>query len=126
MKNSVFTFGVLALIIIIATLTNPDQDRHKEVLKNKLNEFMQQSIMNDDVNSSNGWEESGSTFALIISGVIVDEILDNLVSTDNYIVFSTTRISWDGKSKIIGIGAFGNVYITKELDRALDEGLLKN
>jgi hypothetical protein len=87
MKKNVITFSVLALIVLIATLTNPDQDRHKEVLKNKLNAYMQQS-MKDLANSTDEWEQAGNAF--------------------------------------IGIGALGNVFMTKELDRALNEGLLNN
>jgi len=48
------------------------------------------------------------------------------MSTDNYVLFSTTKITWEGETRIIGIGAFGNVFITKELDESLNKGLLEN
>ncbi|MBK8442421.1 MAG: hypothetical protein IPL35_02955 [Sphingobacteriales bacterium] len=38
-------------------------------------------------------------------------MIDNSVSTDNYILFSTTKYSLEGETKVVGIGAFGNVFI---------------
>ncbi len=75
--------------------------------------------------SENEWEQVGQALGMMIGGTLVENVIDNLVSTDNYILFSTTKINWDGKSRIIGIGAFGNVYITNKLEEALDKGLLK-
>jgi len=106
-------------------LTNPNQDRHKEVIKNKLNSYMQKSMNPEGDESENEWEQVGQALGMMIGGTLVENVIDNLVSTDNYILFSTTKINWDGKSRIIGIGAFGNVYITNKLEEALDKGLLK-
>lgn len=44
-------------------------------------------------------------------------VLVNLISTDNYILFSFTKATWDGETKIIGISAFGNVFRWKDLDK---------
>jgi hypothetical protein len=41
MKRGYLIFAVLGVLALIAMLTNPNQDRHKEVVKNKINLFMQ-------------------------------------------------------------------------------------
>lgn len=86
---------------------------------------MQKSMNPEGDESENEWEQVGQALGMMIGGTLVENVIDNLVSTDNYILFSTTKINWAGKSRIIGIGAFGNVYITNKLEEALDKGLLK-
>ncbi len=124
-KKSVF-IAIIALIILIAVFTNPNQDRHKEVIKNKLNSYMQEPIKENLNETDNNTEQAGKALGMMLFGAFIDRVIDNLISTDNYVLFSTTKITWDGKTKIIGIGAFGNVYLTGKLDEMLDEGLLKN
>lgn len=125
MKKNQLIIVIVSVVILIAILTNPNQDRHKEVIKNKLNSYMQKSMNPEGDESENELEQVGQALGMMIGGTLVENVIDNLVSTDNYILFSTTKINWDGKSRIIGIGAFGNVYITNKLEEALDKGLLK-
>ena len=44
---------------------------------------------------------------------------------DNYILFSTTKMTLDGEIKVVGIGAFGNVFISNKIDKAIEENLNK-
>lgn len=126
MKRGYLIFAVLGVLALIAMLTNPNQDRHKEVVKNKINLFMQKSMKQNLTEKDNEWEQLGQAFGIMLGGALVDRIVDNFVSTDNYVLFSTTKVSWEGKTKIIGIGAFGNVFISSKLDEAINEGLLEN
>lgn len=126
MKKNYLVFAIIGVIAIVAILTNPNQDRHKEVIKNKLNSYMQKSIKQNLPETDNDWEQVGQVFGMMLGGALADRIIDNLVSTDNYVLFSTTKISWEGETRIIGVGVFGNVFITKRLDEAMNEGLLKN
>ncbi len=126
MKKNYITLAVLILIILVAVLTNPDQNRHKEVVKDKLITFLQKSIKKDQTKPNDEYEEAGQAIRIMLGGMIVEKILDNFLSTDNYVVFSITKITWQGEKKIIGIGALGNVFLTKELDEALNKGLLND
>lgn len=126
MKKNQITIAIISLIILVAVVSNPNQDRHKEVIKNKLITYLQKSIKKGQTGPKDDLEEVGQVLGLMLGGMIVDKILDNFMSTDNYVVFSTTKITWEGETKIIGIGAFGNVFITKELDESLNKGLLEN
>jgi hypothetical protein len=126
MKKNYLFIIITGAITLIAILTNPNQDRHKEVIKNKLNTYMQESMKQNLTKTDNEWEQAGQALGMMLGGALVDKIIDNLVSTENYILFSTTKISWEGETKIIGIGAFGNVFTTSKLDDTMNEGLLKN
>jgi hypothetical protein len=126
MRKSHIALAIISLIVLVAVLTNPDQNRHKEVIKNKLITYLQKTINKDQAKPQDEMEQVAQVIGITLGGMIAEKILDNLMSTDNYIVFSTTKITWDGETRIIGIGAFGNVFITKELDESLNKGLLEN
>ena len=111
---------VCLFFVVIAALTNPNQSRHKEVLENKIKTYMQKSMKDQDGNVL------VSLFGNVLGNLIISELIETFVSTDNYILFSTTKLTWQGETRIIGIGAFGNVFITNRLSDALNEGLLEN
>lgn len=123
MKKNYVIAGIIGLLVLVAVFTNPNQDRHKEVIKAKLTTYMQKSLKESMSDSENNF---GQAIGLVFGGIIIDQIVENLITTDNYVLFSATKLTWEGEAKTIGIGAFGNVFVTKQLDDALNEGLLKN
>lgn len=122
MKNNQIFLVFLGLFLLVGVLTNPSQERHKEVVKNKLNVIMQKAMNESLKNSDSGAQQIGSALGLMLGGAMLDRMIESMVSTDNYVLFSTTKITWEGKSKLIGIGLFGNVFISDELDQALKDG----
>ena len=126
MKTNYITIAIISLILLIAVLTNPDQNRHKEIIKTKLITYLQKSLDKDQAETRDEWKQANQALGIMLGGIIVEKVLGNFMSIDNYVVFSTTKITWEGESRIIGIGAFGNVFLTRELDEALQNGLLEN
>lgn len=126
MKKGYVALLIIGLIVLIAALTNPGPERHKEVVKTKFKEYMQKSMKDSTNVSEDESNEVGLAFGMLIGNAIIEPIVNSLISTDNYILFSTTKITWDGKTRVIGFGAFGNVFISKKIDNALDQGLLEN
>ena len=124
MKKNYVVLIAIGLILLVAVLTNPNQDRHKEVIRGKFNSYMQKSMSEGLSETDNEWEQAGQVLGMVLGGAMIDGIISNIVTTDNYVVFSTTKISWEGESKVIGVGAFGNVFLTGKFDEALSEGLL--
>lgn len=123
MKKPYVIGGLAALILIVAAISNPSSEVHKETIKTKLNAYIQKSMSKEN-SSDDELGAAGNAFGMMLGGFIVDKIVDHMVSTNNYILFSTTQINWEGESKTIGIGAFGNVFITGQLDEALNKGLM--
>jgi hypothetical protein len=122
MKNKYIFLLFGCLFLLIAVLTNPNRERHKEVVKSKLNVIMQKAMKDGLKNSDSGAEQLGSALGLMLGGALLDRMIETMVSTDNYVFFSTTKLTWEGKSKLIGIGAFGNVFISDKIDEALKDG----
>jgi len=128
MKNKHIVIAIIGIALLVGIITNPNQDRHKEVVKNKLNVIMQKAMKDGLKNSDSGAEQLGSALGLMLGGALLDRMIETMVSTDNYVLFSTTKITWEGKSKLIGFGAFGNVFISDKIDEAIKggKGLIPN
>jgi len=124
MKKKYVILGIVALIIIVAVVSNPSAATHKEIIKTKLNAYLQKSMAEKSKASDDEWSKAGNALGMMFGNVMVNGIVDNLVSTDNYLLFSITKMNWEGESKTIGVGAFGNVYINGKLDEALNKGLV--
>lgn len=116
MKKGHFVFFSVAMLLLIAAITNPDTNRHKEAVKAKFDAYLQKAAREGIAESDNTWEQAGQAIGLMLGGALVSYAVDNLVSTNNYVVFSVTKVSWEDKSRIIGVGAFGNVFLSKKVD----------
>lgn len=125
MNTKFLIISIIALVAIAAILTNPTPERHKEVVKNKIHQYLQKPMLEGLSNARTKQEEVTLTLELLLGNTMVDNIIDNLVSTENYLLFSRTQISYDGKIRTIGYGVFGNVFLAKELDEQMNEAINK-
>lgn len=110
---------IVALIILMAYITNPDVDKHKLVLNNRLTEAIDQAMLerNNDIEQM-AWQLGKKE--------ITSMFIDKYMTVDDYKVLSLTRIHWAGKSYIVGIGGFEQVYITRKLDKELAHQIIDN
>ncbi len=104
-KGHYIFFGVL-FVILIAVLTNPKIDQHKDAVKLKLNSFSQ---------------KNGGLITSLFVGTIGSPMIDNMVTCDNYLIFSITKVNYNGTSKSIGFGIFGSVYLSKEIEKGIEK-----
>ena len=113
------TLLVVLAIIIIAVITNPSQQRHREVVKEKFTQILQKSINHND--KKEGWENTLDMFGDVLSSVVIDQLVNNSISSNNYLIFSVTNILQGGKSSAIGLGIFGNVILSNKIDELTQE-----
>lgn len=121
MKTITLIISIIAVFAIIAFLTNPKPERHKEALRTKIYQYLQRPMLEGVSKARTRREEAAQELELLLGSALVDKIIDNVVSSENYLLFSTTMVSFDGNIKIIGYGVFGNVYLDKELDEGMNE-----
>ena len=71
----------LFIVGIIAALTNPAPERHREILKTELKHHFEASLT-----SSNGnfWEKAGAALGKVIGGAAIDFGVDEMIAIDNY------------------------------------------
>lgn len=107
-------YFIVIIVIIMAAVTNPDEARHKEILMNKIKPEMIQAFMGEkEIEKLNNLD----ALSFMFGSTFIEKFVDSFISTDNYILFSLTKATWDGETKVIGIGAFGNILLLKDLDK---------
>jgi hypothetical protein len=121
-KTTSILIGIVA-IVLIAIFTNPPIEKHREAVKTKLNVLMQQSMYeNIDKTNTSGLESNlGATLGSMLGSAILNPFIDAAITSNNYIIFSTTELTWGGETKEIGFGIFGNVILSKDIDKALKD-----
>ena len=106
-KSGTVLLSILGFILILAAITNPNTAKHKEIIAAKFNKCLQESFhkeLNDDGKIVKEFGEG-------LISIMIKLKLELVVSTNNYVFFSTTQFTNEGEVKTVGIGAFGNVFI---------------
>jgi hypothetical protein len=99
------------LILVVAFITNPDTNKHKEAVGERVNSIVQAS---DPLSS--GYTGSHP---------YVEHMVNTSVSRNNYYLFSTTEVSWDSQVVTIGLGLFGHVFLSDMIDGKIKEKIDK-
>ena len=94
------------VILILAAITNPGEQRHLNALKQNLRSAYEAYSGEELV--SNTEPDSAS---YVIDEAWVDRMVRPLITVENYIVFSVSRYSLRrDKTSLVGIGVFGIVW----------------
>lgn len=112
MKSKYILLALFSLIIITAVITNPKKENH---LDKVFNEFV---VNKNDLAKTNSFELMALPFAKNAFGEIL--------SVDNYVLFSVGKIKFNGINEKISIGVFGNVFLTKNKSEWDNLGSEKN
>jgi len=109
---------ILGLIVIVGAIANPDESVHKSQVKDLMYSQMnlEKELLNS-ANSGNEWETAGTALGLSLGMSMADKLVENMVSVDNYVIFSITNVRFDGKKKTVGYGLFGNVFIFGDIKK---------
>jgi hypothetical protein len=123
MKRKYYVWILVLFIFIIALVSNPDTQAHKNTVKIKMSNYVQEVLDNQLSGSTNIFGQLGLAFGKVLGGSVIDVLVNDMVSRGNYFVFSTTRIRWEGKNEVIGIGIFGNVFLNPRIDKEIEKYL---
>lgn len=117
MKKKYIAAIAVALLLVAAALTNPGIDKHKEAVRHKLSQVLQQTMQEQMGDMSKN--KFANAFASVIGNAVIEQVLKTGITSGNYVFFSTTVFTWQNKSQVIGIGLFGKVVLTKNLDHIM-------
>lgn len=118
-----FSFLLIGVILIIAAFSNPSEEQHREFVKKELREVMEAKMQSDSA-SENAIGELVLGLGKLLGGAVIDGVVSQLVFSDDYLLFSLTKMRHQGKEEIVGLGIFGNIILFKDLEEALEEGWL--
>lgn len=109
MKNrSGFSGGfVIAIItffalVVIASVTCPDKERHTNALSDKVSSIIADETRDDD----SGMAQLGMLLGNAVSGAMIK----NLVSVEDYFLFSLGKVYSGDEEHIVSFGIFGHVF----------------
>ncbi len=96
-----FRWLVFFGIIVVAVITNPDKDTHIEKINEKLYDLL----------------PAGQKTSIIkeIGKLVSNQVLDQLITVDNYYVFSVSKFEILGESEAISYGVFGMVFFSDKV-----------
>jgi len=103
MKTSRIIFLVCLIIFVALLITNPSNEAHKSAVKDKIEQEL--SKLND------GKIFKKTLISGVVKNLIGDIFLDNIVTRNNYVIFSTTQLATTNKTTTVGFGILGFVYI---------------
>lgn len=104
---------LLILIFVIAFLTNPSKDKHRQTVTNEIYKAL-------------GMQPQENMYTGSVDNSLVETLLDSYIGYTNYFLFSTTNLTLEGKTSVIGVGAFGKVYIPDISEKILSNRNLNN
>lgn len=114
MKTKQIALIALGAILAITIFTNPSQEMHKDIVKSKLTTYYQKSIEKDETIPKNGFSALGS----LLGTSLINTLVQNSVSSDNYLFFSVTKVAYEGEENSIGFGVLGNVFLSDRVEEA--------
>lgn len=118
MKKSLpILLGIIAIAILFAALTNPSEEHHrmlvKETVRDKINGFVSNTIK-----PKKAWQ----LLLAVRTGLglqWMDKKNDQAISTEDFGIFSLT-ITIKNERKVVGVGAFGNVWLITDAINEVD------
>lgn len=119
-KKRIFSIA-LVFVMLLAIVTNPPREEHEAAVKEKAIALFKKQLNFD--------HQDAIDFAMRLGGnQVIDQFLEQHVEIKNYYLFSLTKINWEGKSTVIGGGAFKQVWLSDKIDTKAAEiiSVLKN
>lgn len=106
------------VVIIVSVITNPKKEEHVDAVKNKISQSVLPEAV-EGLKSGDGFEQAGVVLGMTLGMKVIDNMLESMLEVNNCLLFSLTKFSYEGKERIIGIGAFGNVWLFVDLKDGL-------
>jgi len=113
---------LIALLIILYS-SNPGIETHQNAVKVKISNVIKQQV---SFEKSKNNTEQASKLLLDLFGVgLADQSVKEFVKRKDYFFFSLTIFEFNGNETTIGVGLLGNVFISDEFEKELNNKINK-
>ena len=111
------TLIVLVAFIIVLILTCPKPEQHKDVLSDVITNTVNDAV--NDTTNTTGNELVDNAFRSVsnaFAGKVIRSAVDNLVTVDNHIIYSTGKVHYAGQNHTVSVGLLGHIFTIDEDD----------
>lgn len=124
MKKGKLILIAIAALALVAIFTNPSLDSHKDAVRQALQTSMNNTL--DEKSSDMGkLKDLGKSLGNLFGNKLIDASVNEMVSRDNYLVYSTTKCRYNGEDYVVGVGLFGHVFVSSKLETVFQDSLKK-
>lgn len=105
-----FFVFLLFLAVIVAGLvfTCHTKQQHVDAVMNEVNGLMSDAASDIGLDTNSGWGMVGK----VAIGSLAQNYLESQLYYNNYFVFSTCQITFNGKTSTTSVGVFNHVFTT--------------
>lgn len=119
-KRAAIWLAVVAAVFFLLLITCPGTDKHCRAVSDEVAEAITQKV---------GGDNSGDSFAGMFGSMLatrfVDAIVGQMVTVDDYYIFSVGKVRFAGKEKAVSFGILGHVFTfdSADLNKMMDENI---
>lgn len=108
MKKFLVFILFLAVIVVGLVFTCPTKQQHVDAVMNEVNGLMSDAASDVGLDTDSGWGMVGK----MAIGSLAQNYLESQLYYNNYFVFSTCQITFNGKTSTTSVGVFNHVFTT--------------
>ena len=97
-----------AVIVVGLVFTCPTKQQHVDAVMNEVNGLMSDAASDVGLDTDSGWGMVGK----MAIGSLAQNYLESQLYYNNYFVFSTCQITFNGKTSTTSVGIFNHVFTT--------------
>lgn len=111
----VFLIGLCCLLALMV-FTCPSSDQHKETLSETVAETVTDASQNDSLTDNETINNVMRTIASNFTRKVVQTAVNNLLSVDNYVLFSVGKVHYANEQYVVSVGLLGHVFTVDKDD----------
>ena len=119
MKKIYIAIVAAAAVLILLGVTCPNKQAHSEEIKTAVSDYLDEELSAETSEDEEGWAMFGS----IIADKLVEVFLDSKLKVNNYILFSTGEVHYQGHNKTVSFGILNHVFTfdADDIRRSVEE-----
>lgn len=110
-----FLIAVCCLLALMV-FTCPSSDQHKETLSETIAETVTDVSQNDSLTDNETINNVMRTIANNFTRKVVQTAVNNLLSVDNYVLFSVGKVHYANEQYVVSVGLLGHVFTVDKED----------
>ena len=108
-RRAAVRLAVAAAVFFALLITCPSEEKHQEAVGREISAALTDGMGRPDTGST-VIDALGGMFGSAITAQIVNVMIGQTLTVDDYFIFSVGRLHYDGKDKTVSLGVLGHVF----------------